>query len=359
MIYAPVIIPTLNRHEHFRQCLESLEKCTDADKTDVYVALDFPPSDKYVEGWKKNDVFLKEKESDNGFKSLTVYRRETNYFFSGKGNGKVAIEDATVGVDRYVFSEDDNVFSPNFLVYMNKCLEKYKDDDSVVAVCGYSYPVEWDVDSEATCFRQQINNSAWGTGYWKEKCRVRNQFIYSGDMLRALPYVIKERKYEKMIDVCLLEYITAACSPTKKVCKSMWVPTDMACRSYLAVKDKYAITPVKSLVRNLGFDGSGVYCQTIDGSYGDTAGTYNYSKQPIGTSLDFELVEDTKHAHAENRHRLNAFDYRSPNQMRRVQQLLWLCKNISPTVAKIYCSICFPFDMIPKVKSKIYRKFGI
>ena len=45
--FAPVLIPTLNRYEHFKRCLESLERCTWAEKTDVYVALDFPPSDKF------------------------------------------------------------------------------------------------------------------------------------------------------------------------------------------------------------------------------------------------------------------------------------------------------------------------
>ena len=59
--YAPVWIPTLNRFEHFKRCLESLERCTGADKTDVYVGLDYPPSDKYVEGWKKIDAYLAEK----------------------------------------------------------------------------------------------------------------------------------------------------------------------------------------------------------------------------------------------------------------------------------------------------------
>lgn len=356
-IYAPVIITTLNRHEHFRQCLESLERCTDADKTNVYVALDFPPSDRYVEGWKKNDEYLKEKETHNGFRSLTVYRRETNYFFSGKGNGKVAIEDATVGIDRYVYSEDDNVFSPNFLVYMNKCLEKYKDDESVVAVCGYSYPVDWDVSDGATCFRQQINHSAWGTGYWKEKCRVRNQFIYSGMMLRALPDVINKRKYEKMIDACLMEYICAACTPMKKACRLMWVATDMACRSYLAVKDKYAITPVQSLVRNLGFDGSGVYCQTIDDHFGNTAGTYEYSKQPIDLSSDFSLIEDTKYADEENRRRLNTFDYRSTSQMRRALRLIWLSRHLGVWSARAYGMLCFPFDMLPRVIKKFCKRF--
>ena len=41
--YAPVIIPTLSRFEHFKRCWESLENCTGADKTEVFVALDYPP----------------------------------------------------------------------------------------------------------------------------------------------------------------------------------------------------------------------------------------------------------------------------------------------------------------------------
>jgi glycosyltransferase involved in cell wall biosynthesis len=45
--YAPVVIPTLNRYDHFKACLESLEKCRGVDKTDVYVVLDFSPSEEY------------------------------------------------------------------------------------------------------------------------------------------------------------------------------------------------------------------------------------------------------------------------------------------------------------------------
>lgn len=30
--YAPVVIPTLNRYDHFKACLESLEKCRGVDK---------------------------------------------------------------------------------------------------------------------------------------------------------------------------------------------------------------------------------------------------------------------------------------------------------------------------------------
>ena len=33
---APILIPTLNRYEHLRKCLESLSLCTLADLTEVF-----------------------------------------------------------------------------------------------------------------------------------------------------------------------------------------------------------------------------------------------------------------------------------------------------------------------------------
>lgn len=39
---APVIIPTLCRYDHFKRLMESLNKCTWADKTDVILDLIIP-----------------------------------------------------------------------------------------------------------------------------------------------------------------------------------------------------------------------------------------------------------------------------------------------------------------------------
>ena len=91
-IYAPVIIPTLNRYEHFIKCLESLEKCTGAEKTDVYVGLDYPPSEKYEIGWKRIDDYLAEKELSNGFNKLIVFRRKENCGVGhAKSNGSLLV----------------------------------------------------------------------------------------------------------------------------------------------------------------------------------------------------------------------------------------------------------------------------
>lgn len=50
--YAPVIIPTLCRYEKFRNCMETLSQCTGADKTTVYIGLDYPLNQSHVAGYQ-------------------------------------------------------------------------------------------------------------------------------------------------------------------------------------------------------------------------------------------------------------------------------------------------------------------
>lgn len=56
--YAPILIPTLNRYKHFRRCVESLSKCTHAEKTELVIGIDYPPVEKYREGWEKISEFI-------------------------------------------------------------------------------------------------------------------------------------------------------------------------------------------------------------------------------------------------------------------------------------------------------------
>lgn len=118
--YAPIVIPTLNRFEHFKKCLESLEHCTGAEKTDVYIALDYPAKPSHEEGYRKISEYLNSLESNHGFKTLNIIRREYNYGVGPHGNGKELVKMILETYDRIIFSEDDNIFSPNFIVFINK-----------------------------------------------------------------------------------------------------------------------------------------------------------------------------------------------------------------------------------------------
>ena len=287
MIYAPVIIPTLNRYEHFKKCLESLESCTGAIYTDVYVALDYPPSEKYVEGWKKNEAYLREKEDNNKFKSLTVYRRKENYFFSGRGNLKTAINDLPTDIDRYIMSEDDNVFSPNFLEFINKGLEKFNDDPSVFAICGYSHPYKVKVSGN-NYFLQNVDFSAWGYGIWKErgeKAYVVNQ-KYLREKLKSLSNIKKLKKNG------LNRLLYAICSAYS----SKPIPNnDNTLSIYMALENMNVVMPVVTKVRNEGWDGSGLNCQ--DG--GNLANEHSYRN--IDQEHSFDYIGDGMNFYEDNK----------------------------------------------------------
>ena len=73
--YAPVLIPTLNRYDHFSKCIESLAQCVDSDKTDLFIALDYPTKESHWEGYKKIEKICSQ---ISGFKSVNILKRETN-----------------------------------------------------------------------------------------------------------------------------------------------------------------------------------------------------------------------------------------------------------------------------------------
>ena len=258
LIYAPVLIPTLNRYDHFVRCLESLEECTGAEKTDVYVALDYPPSEHYREGWKRIDAYLHEKENNNGFNHLIVYRRETNYFFSGKGNLTTAIKDLPECINRYIISEDDNIFSPNFLEYVNDGLEKFENDPNCLAVCGYNYQGVKLNGYNYNCYLSR-EYSAWGVGFWKKK-RVKLEYIFKIDYAKFImskwENIWKLYKNEpRLLNTILLNLD----------CGKIFGDTMLV--SYQYLNNKYSLFPKTSKIRNMGFDGTGTSIFEVDNSY--------------------------------------------------------------------------------------------
>lgn len=356
MKYAPFCIITLNRDKHFIRCIESLKRNSWAKFTHVYVGLDYPPSDKYQEGWERICQYL-----DYGdfscFASFTVVRQKENVG-SGK-NSSIIKRLLFEKYDRLIFSEDDIEYSPNFLEYMDKCLEHYEDNPDVIAVTGYSYPIDWQVSLGATCFQQNFNHSMWGVGYWMKKYNAHAPVVTKGKMLDELPAVIREKRYKNMIDVSQKEYIMAALSPMKKMKRMLLGYSDIAMRAYLSVYGKYCITPVISKSRNHGFDGSGIYCQDIkDGDLGGHAWNYDYPNQPIDDATTFDLVEDELRNMEENRYLLNCFDYRSPSQMRRTRLYLILMEHIGVWSARLVAYMLLPYDLGIKALKRIIRKLS-
>lgn len=251
--YAPVYIPTLNRYEHFKRCLESLERCTDADKTDVYVGLDYPPSEKYVAGWKKIDEYLKEKEKKHGFKNLYVRRRDHNCGVgTANSNNSLLREEIRKVSDRYILTEDDNEFSPCFLTYCNWGLEYCKNDERILAVCSYNLLETPRLNNNIYIYNYAY--CAWGVAFLFER-RDRMQELYDYDKLISIvkSYPLSTVFKDKVMLASSVLYMIKK----KKILGDtilQLIPDDK----------KWCLFPKVSMVRNWGHDGSGLHGKNLE-----------------------------------------------------------------------------------------------
>mgnify|MGYP003571322879 CR=1 FL=1 len=249
-IFAPVIIPTLCRYEHFKRCIESLSECVGAEHTEVYVGLDYPIKDSHREGYQTICEYLA--HAKFRFKKLHVLKREKN--LGPGGNSSKLREEVTRDFDRWIYSEDDNVFSPNFLVYINKGLEHYKDDPRVFAICGYTMPVDWKIGDNNHFATRSFR--AWGYGVWLNKYtdfwKSRN-----GKWISDFLYKKKNANKESFFQLYRNEYGIWE-SAIKHLFMRKIYYGDMMVYAYLLGTNRYIICPSRSLVRNEGFDKFGV-----------------------------------------------------------------------------------------------------
>lgn len=337
MTYYPVIIPTLNRYEHLKACVESLAANTHAEQTELVIGVDYPPSEKYVEGWKKIKEYV---HNINGFKTITIIERKENF---GASNNSIDLQNLVLEkYDAYIYTEDDNVFSPCFLDYMNKGLEKYRDDDSVYAISGYMNPVQWENVTEATITYVQ-DFMAWGIGCWKKK----QQWLVE---TMPAPYkrsVCGDRKKLKQLEshlrelFQLIEWIRGNPSLDRRC--------DFTIACHLILNNRYVVNPMFSLVRNMGHDGSGLHCGIDE--------TGAFAMQPISTDKYFDIVEpssiDERMKLTSEWNRWKDTNHFSERQGNRVKIYYWLYMIFGYNVAE-FAIKCI--DLLARIKHKIYPK---
>jgi hypothetical protein len=250
--FAPVFIPTLNRYDHFRRCVESLSLCKNADNTDLVVALDYPLNDSHWEGYRKIDNYL---GSIEGFKSVNIIRRDVNYgFLRNFTDGSLRVFE---NHDRIIYTEDDNEFSPGFLDYINDGLQKHEKNPRVFAVCGYNFPIRMPDDYQFDIYYAQAY-CAWGFGSWKEK--FLNIYSLSKPEISNDKKVLHRLKWimPKPYDVL------------RKDLTSDKIYIDGRINYYLLKHNMGCIFPYYPLVKNTGFDGTGEHCGIDDYYQGQT-----------------------------------------------------------------------------------------
>ena len=134
---APIALFVYNRPEHTRRTIEALKQNILAKESELIIFSDAPRSDVQVEKVREVRNYIRHID---GFNSIIIIERDINY-----GLARSIMEGVTEVVDKYgriIVLEDDMVTSQYFLTYMNEALEKYADDERVVSIHGYVYPVK-------------------------------------------------------------------------------------------------------------------------------------------------------------------------------------------------------------------------
>ena len=314
MIYAPVLIPTLNRYDHLRRCLESLSRCSWAEYTDVFVALDYPPEqnrEKYEDGWRQNRAYLRSLQGGgkHGFKNFYLIERDHNYgiWTSGYESNSAALKAQVVQqYDRYIMMEDDNVVAPAFLEFMDKGLERFENDERVIGLSGYRWYFPFEFEGN-TYFREDVNCTPWTYAQWVKKQSARHyDYRYFRQFLNLHTAGSLLRRHEYATLGTLLEY----CRRSHTVYNPL---VDVDISMIMRLTGAQIVLPAQSLVRNIGLDGSGVTMPT-----NNTTMQHLYDSVPFYTEPHFDFVGTGYERFAENRRIfLSGIDWQSESHYRR------------------------------------------
>ena len=283
----PILIITLCRYEHLVNCIESLQKNALAKETELYIGLDYPSKESHWPGYRKIEEYL-EKGID-GFKCVHVMKHTHNL---GPTENYRAVRSAIFEkFDGYIYTEDDNVFSPNYLEYMNICMEKYRDDREVLAVSGYMYPIEIP-DSGANVIRISTYCSAFGYGIFKREDDVLDKNINLETFLRMYRDKKMMKKLRKASPNQYCNFVKGMVEYTPDIMKEGKVRSvDLTWGLYAFFNGYKIVFPTISKVRNNGYDGSGVNClaQSDVKVNGTCYRDYDFAGQRIDEEKHFHL----------------------------------------------------------------------
>lgn len=269
--YAPVVVTVYNRYSHFVKCIQSLSLCRGAEKTDIFIASDAASNDKDAESVLRIRNYASELTA---FQSVTILAPNEN--IGAIQNYRRAEQHVFARYDRLIFTEDDNIFAPDFLEFVNQGLDAYKMRKDIYAICGYNYPVEMPVEYAKDAYLW-TGFSAWGVGKWKD----RWESAIEEPPLDELKSFLKDRSCMRKLDTIAGHY-----RPALQHIVDTGHYTGDTIHSYQMFRNGYyCIFPSVSRVRNIGHDGSGQHCVIDD--------TQMFSQQEISSGENSIVFEDT------------------------------------------------------------------
>jgi len=246
--FAPIVLFVYNRLEHTKKTVEALQKNLLAENSELFI---FSDSYKDIEQQDKVQEVRNYLKTIFGFKKVNIIEREKNY-----GLADSIISGVTEVVNKFgavIVLEDDLITSPYFLKYMNEGLNSYRNEEKVIAIHAYTYPVKEKLPN--TFFLK--NPGCWGWATWE-----RGWKLFEPDGKKLLDK-LQEKNLIEEFDFDNSYHFSETLRRQALGSKNSWAIRWYA-TTFLA--NKLTLYPKQSLVQNIGFDGTGVHLD-VSNSY--------------------------------------------------------------------------------------------
>lgn len=249
MDFAPVLVSVYDRKKHLENCINSLKNNYYAKDTILYIVSDNASTEESKKLVTDIRNYIK---TISGFKEVRYLFNKTNLgSCKSLGNARKKIFNEH---DTFIFLEDDIIVSKYFLKYLNEGLEKYKNDRRIFAICAYT-PSNLKIPSN---YNKDIyiwaSFSPWGFAIWKNRWHELDM------KLSEYENFIKDKKRVRKFKRIAPHVINILKADREGKITAM----DARIAFNMFLNNNYSIFPVKNLVKNTGFDGTGQHCGTDD-----------------------------------------------------------------------------------------------
>ena len=243
---APLVIFVYNRVDLTRKMLDAINKNTIANKTDVFIYSDGPKNEKDKQMVSEVRICIHKFSTQNNFKSVKIIESDYN-----KGLAKSIIEGVTEIIranNRIIVLEDDLLAADNFLEFMNDCLDFSEKNDKIWSIGGMSFElpaISTYHNDVYACYRgQSCGWATWRDRWDKVDWEVSDYKKFIKDKKRKKQF---KRGGEDMVEALKMQMEGKTDSWAIRWCYQE------------SKEDMLTILPVKSLIKNIGWDGRGTH----------------------------------------------------------------------------------------------------
>ena len=247
------IVFTYHRSEHTKKVINALAK-NDILPEKLYIFQDGVKDSTNYKEWEKVNDFIKEQHWCKT--EVQIAAKNKGLAESIVGGVNYALQEC----DAVIVLEDDCVPHKQFMGFMISSLMRYEKSKSVYSVSGYAWDIDLPNMHEDAYFNGRICSYGWGT--WKDRWIQYEEDYNILSKIKNNPDS-KERLqiWGQDLGEMLIGNVLGKCDSWA----AFWA---------LKVIEKggYCLSSVKPLVKNIGFDGSGVHSAKLRAQSNDKEG---------------------------------------------------------------------------------------